>query len=213
MGRIRLLAAGAGAALAIGACGGDGGGHRGASNRVSTATSPAARAAVHPPSEFAGRLLHDNELSGFLISDVSVYRTAGAFVSSEQLSPSAAATETRMLELGGFRVAAEEDLDHQGVAGLSLVERLGSPAAARATLRFYVAKFRRVGGAGEFAFFRVAGVPAAVGFRLGSAGGAGSNVAFAAGDYYYLLGEEGSGSGPENSLGAAARRLYHRVHT
>jgi hypothetical protein len=52
-----------------------------------------------------------------------------------------------------------------------------------------------------------------VGFRLGQAGRAGSNVAFSDGEYYYLLGEEGSGSGPQRALGAAARNLYHRVHT
>jgi hypothetical protein len=212
MGLPRLLAAGAGITLVLGACGGAGGGHHAAPNPASITTTTGAGSAVHPPPEFAGRLLQNNELTGFLITDVSVYRTAGGFVSSEQLSPSAATAETRMLAGNGFRVAAKEDLDHQGMAGLSLVERFGSPAAAREALRFYVAKFRRVGGANEFAFFPVAGVPGAVGFRLGGAGGAGSNVAFADGDYYYLLGEEGSGPGPQNSLGAATRRLYHHVH-
>jgi hypothetical protein len=211
MGLFRLLAAaaGTGITLALGACGGGGGGGHASSNPTTTTT--VAGSSAHPPSEFAGRLLQDNELTGFLISDFSVYRTAGGFVSSEQLSPAAAAAETRMLARNGFRVAAEEDLNRHGMAGLSLVERFGSPAAARTALRFYVAKFRRAGGANDFAFFPVAGVPGAVGFRLGGAGGAGSNVAFADGDYYYLLGEEGSGSGPQDSLGAAARRLYHHV--
>ncbi len=212
MRRIRVLIAGTGITLVLGACGGGGGGPHATSSPAPTTTTTVAGSSVHPPSEFAGRLLQDNQLTGFLISDVSVYRTAAAFVSSEQLSPAAAAAETRMLARVGFRVAAKEDLDHQGRAGLSLVERFGNPAAARTALRFYVAKFRRVGGAGEFAFFPVAGVPGAVGFRLGGAGGAGSNLAFADGDYYYLLGEEGSGPGPQNSLGAAARRLYHHVH-
>lgn len=216
MGLFRLLAAGAGITLALGACGGgggSGGGHASSKPASISTTTTAAGSPAHPPPEFAGRLLRDNELTGFLVSDFSVYRTAGGFVSSEQLSPAAAAAETRMLAASGFRVAVKEDLNHQGMAGLSLVERFGSPAAAHAALRFYVAKFRRAGGANEFAFFPVAGVPGALGFRLGGAGGAGSNVAFADGDYYYLLGEEGSGSGPQNSLGAAARRLYHHVHT
>ncbi|HET9718571.1 MAG TPA: hypothetical protein VFP55_00685 [Solirubrobacteraceae bacterium] len=211
MGLVRLLPALAAITLAVGACGG--GTHRTAPPKpAGHRATTTARTAPHPPPGFAGRLLEDNELKGFLIGNITVYTTPSEFVSSEQLSPAEAAVETRMLARNGFRGTAEETLDDRGVAGLSLAARFGSPAAARAALRYYVAKFRRLGGsAAEFALFPVAAVPGAVGFRLGSAGGAGSNIAFADGDYYYLLGEEGSGPAIQGGLGAAAGSLYRRV--
>jgi hypothetical protein len=208
-----IAGTGAGAALVLGACGGSSAHHTTAPNSSNPTTTTVGHSSVRPPPAFAARLLADNELTGFVISHVSVYRSADAFVGSEGLGPSAAATETRMLARNGFRVAVTEDLDHQGVAGLSLMQSFTSPAAARAALSFYVAKFRGLGrGSGGFAFFPVAGVPRAIGFRLGPAGGAGSNVAFTDGSYYYLLGEEGSGRGPEGGLATAARRLYRHVH-
>lgn len=196
----------------LGACGGSPARHP-AAPPASSSTTPVDRPSVRPPPAFAGRLLADGELTGFLISRVAVYRSVGAFVGSEQLDPSAAAAETQTLRRHGFRVAATEDLDRHGVAVLSLMESFAGPAGARAALSFYVAKFRRLGGgSGGFAVFPVTGVPRAVGFRLGAADGAGSNVAFADGSYYYLLGQEGSGRGPEGNLAAAARRLYRHVH-
>lgn len=213
MGPLRLLIAGAGIAMILAACGGGSAAHHPAAPQPTSSSATVDRSSVRPPRGFAGRLLADNELPGFLIARVVVYRSANAFVGSEQLSPSATAAETQMLVRHGFRVAATEELDHQGVAGLSLVAGFASPAAARAVLSFYVAKFRRLGGgSGAFAFFPVAGIPRAVGFRLGDATSAGSNVAFTDGNYYYLLGQEGSGTGPEGNLAAAARRLYHHVH-
>jgi hypothetical protein len=212
MALLRAVAAGTIAAVSLAACGGGADRrHAGAGQTIpSPTTTSATSAPVRPPPGFAGRLLTDNELRGFLITDAVAYTTAGRLVSSEGGSAAEASAELRMLTANGFEAAAREDLDKGGEAGLSLVERFASPAAARRALFFYVAQFRDAGRATHFTPFAVGGLPGA-GFVLGNPGGTGVNIAFRAGDYYYLIGRVGSGPGPEAGLLAAARSLYDRV--
>lgn len=204
------LVAGLAVGLLVAGCGG-GGHHAAPPAPVSATTATVARVPVRLRRGIAGRLLQDNELAGFLVARVAVYTSAGALVSAEQLSPADARAESAMLSSAGFRQGAREELDHQGVAGLSLVERFGSSAGARQALRFDVARVRRQAATSDFASFPVSGIPGAIGFQLGGAGGSGSNVVFTAGDYLYVVGVEGAGAGPQDSLSAAAGRLYRRA--
>ena len=215
MGKLGVLSAAGLLAWGLAACGGGTGpGHRtgpagapGSSPAVAVRTTPGTK----PPAAYAGRLLRDNELPGFLITDASVYSTPAAFVSSEGLSSGQAVAELHMLSRNGLRVAVKEDLDKRGLAGLSLVEQFASPAAARSAMAFYLARFRAPGQATQYEAFRVAGPPGAVGFVLGDPGGTGINLAFTGGDSYYLVAQVGSGAAAQESLVRAARSLYSRA--
>jgi hypothetical protein len=215
-GRLRAATATATLAVALAACGGGGGrapsrSRSGVHTGAATSTPSSAPAALRVPPAFAGRLLRSNELSGFRVSDVSVYTSAGGLVSSEQLGSAQSTAELRMLERAGFAAAVREDLYQGGNAALSQTERFTSPAGARYALRSSVGEFQRLGQGTHYLPFPVSGVPGAVGFVLGNPGGTGINIAFSSGDFYYLVGRIGSGPGPEQQLTAAARLLYGRV--
>jgi hypothetical protein len=118
-----------------------------------------------------------------------------------------------MLRRDGFRAGLREDLTNGGTPGLSVVEQLRSPAAARDTLAFEASQFKALAKApGTYTPFSVSGIPGAVGFTLSGPGGSGINIAFSDASYYYLVGQVGGGTTAIAQLTGAARHLYHRVH-
>lgn len=203
----------AAAAVLLAGCGGSG--HKASTTKrgPSASTAPAATTSG---GELQSRVLTSNELSGFTASGVAVYTTVRKWLSNpnDQQSPAQAAAEKAMLTRGGFRGGAVENLTGPAPdEGLSIVEQFRSVAAARAALAFYISKQKQrvaQSTAGAFAAFKVPGIPSAVGYTLGGAGG-GANIAFAEGDYYLLVGREGGSPADLAGLSAAARHLYHRI--
>jgi hypothetical protein len=140
-----------------------------------------------------------------------VYKTVGAWLAGDGQSGAQGAAEKALLDRNGFRAGAQEYLSSGSEQGLSLAMQLRSPQAARSALSFYVAGFQAPGSAaGAYAPFKVTGIPGAVGYSLGGANG-GINIAFNAGDYYLLVGQEGGSPTAIRHLSAAARHLYDRV--
>jgi hypothetical protein len=157
-------------------------------------------------------LLTSNELVGLTNGGVAVSATPQQWVSTPPQQPAAqAAAEKAMLTREGFRAGATENFTTAGTSGISVVEEFRSATAARNALSFYVSRLKAPGSAaGTYVPFRVPGIPGAMGFSLGGASG-GINVAFAQGDYYYLVGTGGGGPPAIAELNAATRRLYHQV--
>ena len=161
-------------------------------------------------------MLRNNALTGFVASDLNAYPTAGEWVTSpyDQQSPAETAAERAMLTKEGFRGGVVESLSGSSTNdGLSIVARFPSAAAARSALAYYTADQQKPSvqaSDGRYASFKVAGVPGAVGFSVGGAGG-GINIAFAQGDYYYLVGREGGSRADIDGLKGAAVGLYRQV--
>jgi hypothetical protein len=94
---------------------------------------------------------------------------------------------------------------------VSIAEQFKTPAGARGevanTLRLFKATT-----ASSYKSFPVTGIPGAVGLgQTGQQGGV--NVAFASGDYFYLVGAQlPAAASSEAKVIAAAKRLYGRVH-
>ncbi|HTX10959.1 MAG TPA: hypothetical protein VMA77_29065 [Solirubrobacteraceae bacterium] len=161
-------------------------------------------------------MLTSNELAGFTSGGASVYTTASEWLSSpnDQQPRDEAAAEKAMLTRQGFRAAAVENLTGPPPdEGLSVVEQFRSAAAARDALAFYIsqqkaAKVQQTEG--SYASFEVSGIPGAVGYTLGGAGG-GANISFTQGDYYLLVGRQGGSPTDLTGLSEAARHLYDRV--
>ena len=177
--------------------------------RSTSSTAPAISAAV---GRIRGRLLTSTELAGLTSDGVAVSATPEQWVSTPPQQPEAqAAAEKAMLSREGFRAGATEDFTAAGTSGVSVVEEFRSATAARDALAFYVSRLKAPGStAGAYVPFKVPGIPGAMGFSLGGASG-GINVAFAQGDYYYLVGTGGGGPPAIADLNAAARHLYHRM--
>jgi hypothetical protein len=94
---------------------------------------------------------------------------------------------------------------------VSAAEQFKTPSGARSELANELKLFKAA-DAGFYKAFRVAGIPAALGFAE-TAQPPGVNVAFASSDYYYLVGAQVSATASsEATIIAAARRLYRRVH-
>lgn len=196
------------AALLLAGCGASGGSQKPASVKPAADTAPAG---------IRGRLLNNNELAGFTSAGVTVYNSIQAWVSSpnDQQSAAQASAEKAMLTREGFRAGAIENLTGEATqdGGLSIVEQFRSPMAGRGALAYYVSdmKERQVEATdGKYAAFKVTGIPGAAGYSLGGATG-GINIAFAHGDYYYLVGREGGSPRDIAGLKAAARHLYQRM--
>ncbi len=163
------------------------------------------------------RLLKSNELAGFTPGGVATYNTAGEWVSSpnDEQSAAQAAAEKAMLIREGFQAGAVEQLTHADTTaqGLSLFEQFRSRTAARSALAYYITDQKEPSVQatdGAYKSFKVSGIPGAVGYSLGGTTG-GINIAFAARDYYYLVGREGGTRRDVTGLKAAAVDLYSRV--
>ncbi len=199
------------AAVLLAGCGGS-------SQKVSTIrarpTQSTAPGASTVPGGIRGRALLSNELAGFVSTGVAVYPSAQTWLSNanDQQPPAQATAEKAMLTREGFKAGAVENLTGPAPdQGLSIVEQFRSPTAARAALAFYISQQKEPkvqSTDGAFAAFKVSGVLGAVGYTLG---GSGANIAFAQGDYYYLVGREGGSRANIAGLSAAARHLYQRV--
>jgi hypothetical protein len=195
----------------IAACGGS-------SHKTTTTHSVATSAPATPTTPSSAsqaaitrRLLRGSEIpSGFSpAGPPSVTPTIQEFVASIQTpSPQVASVTARYKRLG-FVTAASQQLNGPGGGGVSLVEQFHSAAAARSELANDLATFD--GGPAGRVNFRLPGVPNSGGFG-GQGSGGGVNVAWAAGDYYYLIGEQANA--PSNRAGviAAAQKLYHRLN-
>ncbi|MBV8429589.1 MAG: hypothetical protein JO244_00375 [Solirubrobacterales bacterium] len=131
------------------------------------------------------------------------------FLTSVQTPSDQMATETARYKRLGFVTAASQQLNGAGGGGVSLVEQFSSPAGARAELAHDLATFD--GGPAGRVNFSLPGVPHSGGFG-GQGADQGVNVAFAAGDYYYLVGEQANTAANRAGVIAAAQKLYHRVH-
>ena len=91
--------------------------------------------------------------------------------------------------------------------GLTEVEQFNSSSGPKAGLTHTVSTD------GPFTTFPVPGIPGAHGFEQTGGGGGGRNVAFAHGDYYYLIGSgwQSPNGVPQTAMVAVALALYHRV--
>jgi hypothetical protein len=155
-------------------------------------------------------VLASNELPGFKGSQPTVYNTASAWLAAQTGTTQVAASQTKPLTRLGFVAAATEHLTGPaGRDGLSLVEQFKTPDAARSELANELKMFKAK--APGYQPFPVAGIPGAHGY---AAEGPGLNLAFASGDYYYLVGEFVSAvsANSEATLIAAAKRLYRAVY-
>jgi hypothetical protein len=204
-------------AVALAGCGGG-------SDKASTKTSTTARpgkATIPSDTPAAARalgtrVLAADELPGFAPQTFSPTTSAADWAAVE-VRPPQVAKETARLKRQGFIAGLSEQLSatngDEAQTGLSLVERFPS---ARAAAIEVAAQLRRSKASGTFKAFSLTGIPGARGFDLSGRNGAGHNVAFADGPYYYLVGTGWSTQTPAPPARAdvitAAQRLYRRVH-
>lgn len=199
---------------------GCGGGDNKASTKTSTTARPA-RTTLPPDTPAAARalgtrVLAADELPGFAPQVLSPSTSAADWAAVE-VRPAQAAKETARLKRLGFIAGLSEQLSatngDEAQTGLSLVERFPS---ARAAASEVAAQLRRSKASGNFKAFGVPGIPGARGFDLAGRNGAGQNVVFADGPYYYLVGTGWSTQTPQPPARAdvvnGAQRLYRRVH-
>lgn len=200
-----MILAGALAVLLDG-CGGSS--HKTVATTSSVAT--AAPGAAAPEPAIAHRLLTSSEMPpGFSAQGrPSVSSSIAQWVQQVASPSNSPQSETVRLKQIGFVAAATLNLISSQGAGISLVEQFRSPAGPRSELANILATVN--GGPAGQVRFSVPGVPHSAGFG-GSGSNNGVNVAFADGDYYYVVGEQPNA--PANRAGAiaSAQRLYHRV--
>jgi hypothetical protein len=183
-----------------------------AATRAPATTASTAATASTPTSGIASWVLTSNELPvGFTGSQPSVDNTISGWLADSQTPSSQVASETKRLTRLGFVAGASENLTGPSGGGVSIAEQFKTPGGARSELANEVKLFK-ANDAGYYEAFPVAGIPGA--FGLAEAGQPpGVNVAFASGDYYYLVGAQVSATASsEATIIAAARRLYRRVH-
>lgn len=190
-----------------------------ASRSTSAAPSPSAATPARPGAlTLADRVVGFGEFPGFAPTNpTSVVRGAGAWVAAQGLPAAQASAEVARLHRVGFVAGGVEQLAGPAGSGdrsaLSMVEQLGSAADARREL---AQNSRPPAGQGAYAAFSVPAIPGARGFDASGGGGAGHNVAFADGPYYYLVGAGfaiGASNPPSRAqVVAAATALYRRVH-
>jgi hypothetical protein len=201
----RALLAGVAAPLVLAGCGGS-------SDKASTATT-SANAANTSTSSIASHVLAGGEIPpGFTPKRPLVANTVKGYLTATETPPDQVAPETKRLTRLGFVAGAHEDLlGSGGHDGVSIAEQFKTPAGARGE----VANARRLfkaTTAGSYKAFPVTVIPGALGLgQTGQQGGV--NVAFASGDYFYLVGAQlPAAASSEAKVIAAAKRLYGRVH-
>lgn len=200
------------ACLILGGCGGS-------THKTSTAptsapatTASIATAATTPTSGIASRVLTSSELPpGFTGGQPSSDNTISGWLADSQTPSNQVASETRRLSRLGFVAGANESLTQPAGGGVSIAEQFKTPSAARSELANEVKVFKS-NDAGAYKPFPVAGIPGALGLAE-TAQPSGVNVAFASGDYYYLVGAQVSvTASSEAPIITAAKHLYRRVH-
>jgi hypothetical protein len=183
------------------------------SSTTTTTTIPAASTPTPPRADILGRVLINNELTGFRGSPQQIATNARSWLGGEQ-DPDLYVDQSRLTRLGFIR-GVRENLSDGEAAGLSEVAQFRSDQAARAELAGEITEDKS-GSGGPYKPFAVPRIPDADGFSLIAGGSGGINIAFVKGPYFYLVGQElGPGTGSISSgianLTAAAEHLYHRV--
>jgi len=173
-------------------------------------------AAASTPLGLTDRLAKTGELQGFsapAASGVEVYRTAAQWAAFGS-DPKTEAT--RLQKLGfvaaGFEHLAATKLSHRDA--VSVVEQFRTAAAARAELANAVATYAN-GGKLVVSHFAVPGIPGATGLYAHRPDGAGYDVVFADGAFFYDVGAYSPDpKEPPTSaqIAAAAAKVYRRVH-
>jgi hypothetical protein len=160
----------------------------------------------------AGRFIVAGELSGFaprgepkFVTNVQTWATETTPHKSEEGKVLA------RLKALGFVAAGRQPLygTSSGVEGVSVVEQFGSAQSALAEVAHSPGIPPPPGG--DVTLFRVPAIPTAKGFKITGKEGSGSNVAFAKGRYYYVVGEASGEVSARAGLIAAAQHLYRRV--
>lgn len=196
MGFRSVILAGA-SALLLAACGGS-----------SQTTSTAANSGGPLP-PIAHRLLTSAEMpQGFSTNGrPNVVMSIPAWLQASQTPAARKRSETARLTRLGFVAAATQNLTSGKGPGLSLVEQFRAPAGARSEFAGQVAAFKFSPGVKQFP---VSGIPASFGFGVSNGG---TNVVFADGDYYYVVGAAIPPTASNRSaVIGAAQKLYRRVH-
>ena len=165
------------------------------------------------------RVIRAGEFPGYSPpSNGTVYHDPRAW--SQKVGPPVdPAKEAARLHRVGFVGGLAEYLTRTGGSGqgLSVVERLGSRAAARQEVVVFGQKAKAAhSGSGDiYAPFAVPAIPGARAYSLSSNGLAGLDVTFADGPYYYLVGAGGPAGADDAAtraqVVAAATILYRRV--
>jgi hypothetical protein len=207
MGRWGVTLGGTAVVVMLAACGGSG--HT--TSTPSHAATTARTTSSAPPPAIARRLLDASEIpAGFSpAGQPSVSTTIQQLLAQYETPSPQVASETARYKRLGFVAAASQQLNGAGGGGVSVVEQFSSPAGARSELANSLATFD--GGPGSRVNFAVPGVPHSGGWA-GEGSDSGINVAFVAGDYYYLVGEEANAAANRAGVIAAAQKLYHRVN-
>jgi len=147
-------------------------------------------------------LLKDGELPGYKRSGEPYVQTDASKWASENRG----GDDAKRLNALGFVAGAPADLKNaNGKAGLTLVERFPSSAAASKELAHATADHPNLKR------FPVPGIPIAVGFEAAGSPG-GRNIAFTKESTYYLVGHLLDESAPTvEALIATAQRQYQRA--
>lgn len=200
--------AGAAVAISLAACGGAS--HKTAGTTSSVVTTAPASTSAPEPAITHGLLTSSEMPAGFTAQgDPSVSPTVAEFLQQVQTPSDQLQSETARLKRIGFVTSASQNLNSAQGDGVSEVEQFRSPAGAQSELAHNLATF--TAGAGEVKF-SVPGIPHATGFG-GSGANSGVNVAFADGDYYYLVGEQPSAPANRAAVIRSAQKLYRRVQS
>jgi hypothetical protein len=206
----RLLLVGAVASIVLAGCGGDSDKTSTAATKAPTTAAPNANTVNTSTSSLPTHVLTRGELPGFRGSRPSVYNTVSGWLEEQNSVTQVAASQTKPLTRLGFVAAATENLSGpSGHAGLSLVEQFKTPGGARSELANERKMFKAT--VPGYKPFPVPGIPGAFGY---AAEGPGLNLAFASGDYYYLVGEfvSAANTRSEATLITAAKSLLRRAH-
>ena len=201
-----MMLAGASAVLFAG-CGGSS--HKTAATTSSAVTTAAASSPAPNPA-ITHRLLTSSEMPpGFSAQgQPNVFSTIAQWVQQVGSSSNSPQRETARLERIGFVAAASVNLSSSQGYGISLVEQFRSPVGPHAELANTLATVN--GGPTGQVRFSVRTIPNSAGF--GSPGSNhGVNVAFADGDYYYVVGEQPNAPANRAGVIASAQKLYDRV--
>jgi hypothetical protein len=188
------------------------------STPASSAATAAAPATASPgPLKLTDRVIRAGEFPGFSSAPgqaPAAVRDVSAWLAG-QGGGTTVADAARLRRLR-FVAGVREDLTAPGVndrGGLSLVEQFRTHAAAAGEL---AAQAKPPTGVSGFRAYAVPGIPGARGFGGASNSSAGTNVVWADGPFYYLVGAGSAAGAPhpptDAQVIAAATVLYRRVH-
>ncbi len=139
----------------------------------------------------------------------TVYSTIATWVQGTQTPSYQLQSETARLKRLGFVAAATLNLGSSQGDGLSMVEQFRSPAGPRSELANTLATVN--GGPSGQVRFPAPRIPHSAGFGAPGSNN-GVNVAFANGDYFYVVGEQPNARANRAGVIASAQELYRRVH-